>query len=121
MPAPKYTISIQSGYVLIEESPDFNLIRAELQPLLQAIEAACHKAQNRNVIIRGPKTKVKLSTMETLIFAREIAKLNLTIAITNQHDASKDFESLLEDVATNRGSPIRFFSSEEDAKDWLGV
>ncbi len=89
--------------------------------MLQAISAACSEAGCRKVLLRGSNTNVKLTTPEIFALGEEIAKLNLMIAIVQLHYASKGNMRLLENAATNRGSPIRFFDNEQDARDWLDV
>jgi hypothetical protein len=116
-----YAISIQSGYVLVEDPPDYDVVWAEQPAKLKAISTACTKAGYRKVIIRGTRANVKLTPMEIFTPGEQVAKLGLTIAIVTLHDASKEDEKLLENVATNRGSNIAFFDDEQDARGWLGV
>ena len=121
MSDPEYAISIQTGYVLVEDPPNYEVIWIEQRPKLQAISAACSEAGCRKVLLRGSNTKVKLSVPEIFLLGVEVAKLNLKIAIVQTHDASKKDEELLENASTNRGGQIRFFDKEQDARDWLGV
>ena len=121
MSDPDYAISIQPGYVLVETPPNYDVVWIEHQPMLQAISAACSEAGCRKVLLRGSNTNVKLTTPEIFELGEEIAKLNLKIAIVQFHDASQENEELLENAATNRGGPIRFFDNEQDARAWLGV
>ena len=121
MPDPEYKISIQSGYVLVEDPPDYDVVWIEQPRKLQAISAACSEAGDRKVLIRGSNINVKLREVEVFKLGEEIAKLRLIVAIVQLHDASQENEELLENVATTRGSPIRFFDNEQDARDWLGV
>ena len=69
----------------------------------------------------GPRTKVRLSPFDMLELGKQIAKLDVQMAIVEMHDASNDSVSLLKSVAFNRGSRIRFFDNVEDAKDWLEI
>ncbi len=117
----KYAISIQSGYVLVEDPPDYNVVLDEQPPKLQAMSAVCSEAGYRKVLIRGTKANVKLTTMEFFTLGKEVGKLGLMIAVVTLDDASKKSKRFLEDVATNRGSPVQFFDNDQDAKDWLGV
>ena len=119
MAESQYAISTQSGYVLVEDPPDYDVVWTEQPAKLQAISAACAKAGYRKVLIRGSKANVKLTPMEIFNFGEAVAKLGLRIAIVTSHDASIEDERFFEDVATNRGSPVRFFDNERDAKDWL--
>jgi len=121
MSDPEYEISIQPGYVLVEDPPNYDVFWNEMPPKLQAISAACSEAGYRKVILRGSNINVKLTVPEIFALGEEIAKLNLKIAIVQLHDASKGNEELLENAASNRGSPILFFNNEQDARDWLGV
>ena len=121
MSDPEYAISIQPGYVLVENPPDYDVVWIEQPPKLQAISAACSEAGYNKVLIRGSKENVKLTTWQVFALGEEIAKLKLMFAVVTQHDASKETEKLLENVATNRGLPVRFFNNEQDARDWLGV
>ena len=73
------------------------------------------------MLIRGPRTKVRLSVVEIFRFGEEIGKLNLQIAVVELHYASKEDEKFLENVVATRGSLLRFFDNEQDAKDWLGI
>jgi hypothetical protein len=47
--------------------------------------------------------------------------MQLPIAMAESHDASDEDVSFLENVVANRGEPIRFFDTEREAKDWLGI
>ena len=118
---PEYAISVQSGYVLVETPPDFNVVWIEQPPMLQAISAACSEADCKKVLLRGSNTKVKLKPMEIFELGAEIAKLHLMLAIVQSHDASKEDEDFLKNVAANRGSSIQFSDNEQDARYWLGV
>lgn len=117
----EYRFSIQPGYVLVEDPPNYDVVWIDQPPKLQAMAAACSEAGTRKVLIRGSSANVKLTTMEIFAFGEEVAKLKLKIAIVNLTDASKEDLRLFENVATNRGSPLRLFVNEQDAKDWLGV
>ena len=121
MSEPEYAISIQSGYVLVENPPDYDVFWIEQLPKLQEIAAACSEANSNKVLMRESNANVKLTVAEIFRLGEEVGKLNLKIAVVSTHDASKENERLLETAATTRGSPIRFFNKEQDAKDWLGV
>ena len=121
MSDPEYAISIQPGYVLVDDPPDYEVIWSEQPAKMQAIFAACSEAGVRKVLIRGSNTHVKLTSSQMLGFGQEIAKLHLQIAILNLSDASVEDGRFISDVATNRGSRIRFFENEQEAKDWLKV
>ncbi len=121
MSDPEYAISIQSGYVLVENPPDYDVVWIEQQPKLKAISAACSEAGNRNVLIRESNANVKLTVTQIFNLGVEVGKLQLKIAMVSTHDQSQENERLLENAATNRGSCVRFFNREQDAKDWLGV
>ena len=121
MSEPKYRISIQSGYVLVEDPPDYDVVWREQPAKLQAMSAACSEAGTRKVLIRGSRSKLKLSGAETFKLGEEVAKLSMMVAVVTQHDTSKATERFIENVATNRGVPVQFFDNEQDAKDWLGV
>ena len=121
MSDPEYEISIQSGYVLVEDPPDYDVVWIEQPSKLQAMSAACSEAGYRKVLIRGSKSNVKLTTAEFFALGEEVAKLDLMVAVVTRSDASKEMEKFLETVAANRGAPVRFFDNEQDARDWLGV
>ena len=121
MGASEYKLSIQPGYLLVERPQDYEVVRSEEPAKLMEISAACREAGCRKVLITGPRTKVRLSVVEIFNLGEEIAKLNLLIAVVEVHDASKEDEKFLENVVATRGSPLRFFDNEQDAKDWLGI
>lgn len=121
MSVPKYTISIQTGYVLVEDPPNYDVVWSEQPAKLKAIAAACSEADCKKVLIRGSNANVKLTKMEFFKLGEEVAKLQVKVAIFTLTDASKDDERFFENVALNRGSNIQFFNNEQDAKDWLGV
>ena len=121
MSDPEYAISIQPGYVLVENPPNYDVVWIEQPPKLQAISAACSEAGYRKVLIRESNANVKLTTMQIFALGKEIGKLFLKIAIVSTHDTSRENERLLENAASSRGSPVRFFNKDQDAKDWLGI
>ena len=59
--------------------------------------------------------------MEFYAFGEAVGKLNLKIAVVSRIDGSIEDAKLFENVATNRGSQMRHFDTEQDAKDWLDV
>jgi hypothetical protein len=117
----KHTISLQSGYVLVEEPASFEVIWEEQKTRLHEIVAACSEANTNKVLILGSETKVHLSVTELLLLAREIAKLDLHVALVINTDLSSELESFFEDIASNRGSPMQFFKHENDARGWLNI
>ena len=116
-----YKISIQSGYVQVERPDDFKIIMEELDAFHSDMAAACKESGYNKVLILGEKVEVKLSFTEIFKVGEAIAKLDLKIAVVEDHDAPRDHTKFLEDVTVNRGSQIRFFNNASDAKDWLGV
>ncbi len=121
MSDPENAISIQPGYVLVENPPDYDVVWIEQPPKLQAISAACSEADFNKVLMRESNANVKLTVAEIFKLGKEVGKLELRIAIVSTHDTSQENERLLENAATSRGSPVRFFNKEQDAKDCLGV
>lgn len=121
MDNPESQMSIQSGYVLVERPQDFKVSWSEQPAELARISALCKKAGCRNVLVRGPRTRVRLSEMDIFRLGEAISKLGLMIAVVEIHDASKQDVQFLTNVVTNRGRPIQFFDNEQDAKVWLGV
>ncbi len=117
----EHKISIQSGYVLVERSWNYEVVWSEQQAFLMEISAFCEAASCRKVLILGPSTKVSLAGMEIFDLGQEISKLRLRIAVVELHDASHGDVEFLKNVASNRGGPIRFFDNEQQAKDWLGI
>ena len=121
MSEPNYVISIQPGYVLVEDPPDYDLIWSEQPRKLQVIAAACSEAGTRKVLIRGTTVNVKMTPIEFFAFGEAVGKLGLNVAVVTQIDAPKEDSRLFENVAANRGSQMRLFDNEQDARDWLGV
>ena len=121
MPDPKYKISNQSGYVLVEDPPDYDVVLNEQPAKLWAISAACYEADCWKVLIRGSKASVKLTNKQISARGEAVGNLNLHIAVVTSHDASQDQQELLENTASDLGSTIQFFDKEQDAKDWLDV
>ena len=116
-----YKISIQSEYVLVERPRDYEVVLNEQPAMLMELSSVCEEAACRKVLILGPRTKVSLSELDIYDLGKEIAKLNLKIAVAESHDASKEDVKFLETVVWNRGGPIKFFDSEMEAKYWLGM
>ena len=114
-----FKLSIHSGYVLVERPQGYEVSLNEQPEMLMDISAFCKEADCQNVLIRGPQTSVKLSPLDIRELGKEIAKLNLRIAVAESHDASDEDVKFLEDVVWNRGHPIKFFNSELEAKYWL--
>lgn len=121
MTDPDYTISLQAGYVLVEDPPVYEVVLSEQLPKFKAISEVCAKVKCNKVLVRGETTKVRLTTVEMMDLGKEIARLGLRIAFVLTHDASQDNERFIIDVASAYGSPIQFFAHEEEAKAWLEV
>ena len=117
----EHKISIQPGYVLVERSQDYKVVWSEQPERLMEISAACKEAGCQKVLILGPRTNVRLSVSEIFDLGKELANLDLQVAVVELHDESNENVKLLENVTFNRGGSIQFFDNEQDAKDWLGV
>jgi hypothetical protein len=116
-----HIISIKSGYVLVEEPANFEVIWKKQKSRLREISAACLEGNTKKVLVIGTATKVHLSMTELLMLAREISKLELKAALVVSNDISSEMKPLFEEISTNRGSPIQFFEKEKDARAWLEV
>ena len=116
-----YKISIQPGYVLIERPLGYEVVLSEQAAMLKEVSTFCKEAGCTKVLVLGPKTKVSLTVADIYGFGIEAAKLRLQVAVVESHDASKGDVSFLETVMWNRGSSIRFFDTEQEAKDWLAI
>ncbi len=112
-------MSIEPDYVLVERPEGFDVVADEQPAMLMEISAFCKAAARQKVFIFGPKTNVNLSQFDILDLGKEIAGLNLRIAVVESHDASSEDVNFLETVALNRGGSIRFFDSREEAEGWL--
>jgi len=115
------TISIRPDHILVERPPGYEIVHSDQPKALLELSAACNEADCKKVLVVGPRTRVSLSAFDILELGKEIAKLDIRMAIAELHDASTDAVSLLKVVALNRGSKIRFFDNVKDAKDWLEV
>ncbi len=115
------TISIQPGYVLVERPLDYEVVWNEQPARLMEISAFCKQAGFRKVLVLGPRTRVRLSTLDIFNLGEQLAKLGVQVAVVESHDASSEDVTFLENVATNRGGPIQFFDDQRDAKNWLGI
>ena len=116
---PDYKISYRSDHVLVERSPGYKVVLDKMPAFLRDLSTFCDEAGCRKVLLLGTKTDVDLSTLDIYDLGEQIARLRLQIAIVESHDASDDDEQFLETVVFNRGGPLQFFASEQDAKDWL--
>ena len=121
MENPEQKISIRPDHILVERPPDYEVVLSEQSRSLLELSAACKETGCEKVLIVGPRTRVRLSPFDMLELGKQIAKLNVQMAIVEMHDASNDSMSLLKSVAFNRGSRIRFFDNVEDAKGWLEI
>lgn len=119
MDSPDYKLSLRSGYVLVERSPDYQVVSSKMPAFLSEVSAFCREARCGKVLLVGSGTHVNLSTLDLYDLGEQIAGLHLQIAIVESHDASEDDETFLETVVFNRGGPLQFFGNREDAKDWL--
>ena len=114
-----YNISIQSNFVLVERSRNYEVTLNEQPAMRTELSSVCKEADCQNALILGPRTKVNLSTFDILDLGKQIAKLGLRIAIAESHDASSEDVKFMEKAVWNRGGYIRFFDSEMEAKYWL--
>ena len=114
-------ISRHDGYILVERSPDYEVVLADQPKALEEIAAECEDAGSRKVLLLGNGTKVRLSLMDVFELGQKIAAKNLQIAVVESHDASTASVEFLESVATIRGGPIRFFDDEKEAREWLEI
>ena len=116
-----HKMSIHPDYVLVERPEDFEIVPDEQPAMLMEISAFCKAAARQKVLVVGPRTKVNLTRFDILDLGKEIADLNLRIAVVESHDASDEDVEFLETAAINRGGSIRFFENQQDAEDWLAI
>ena len=116
-----YKMAIQPGFVLVERPQGYEVALNEQPAMLMELSAFCKAVARRKVLILGSKTKVNLSELDVLDLGKEIAKLNLQIAVVESHDASIGEVSLLQNVVLNRGGSIRFFDTQKEAIAWLRI
>ena len=90
----------------------------EQSKALLELAALCNTTGCNKVLVVGPRTYMKLSAFDILEMGREIAKLQLQMAIAEIHDASNDAVDLLESVASNHGGAVHFFDNTQDAREW---
>lgn len=69
----------------------------------------------------GKGTRVDLNALDIYELGEIIARHHLQIALVENHDAAEEDVSFLQYVSGNRGCPLRFFDTEEEAQKWLGV
>ena len=118
---PEYLITHQTGYILVEDPPNYSVVWSDLPSKIEAVSTACEEANCRKVLIRGTTVKMHLTTRELFELGNAIAKLRLQIAIVNTSGVLKEDKALLEEVAANDNSTLRFFDDEDSALDWLCV
>jgi len=121
MSKSEQTLSIKSGYILVERPPGYEVVLTEQSARLMEILALCKQADCRKVLVLGQNTDVRLLTVDIFDLGVQIAELGLQIAVVESHDAPDKDVKFLENVVANRGDPIQFFDNTKDAKDWLGV
>ena len=116
-----YKMSIRPGYVLVERPAGFEVVPNEQPAMLSELSSFCKAAAREKVLILGSKTKVSLSQFDILDLGKEIAEVNLQIAVVESHNASDEDVDFLETVALNRGGSIRFFDNQKEAEGWLRI
>ena len=121
MASSEQTLSIKRGYVVVVRPKAYEVTVNNQVARLSEISAVCKEAGCRKVLVLGPQTKVRLSTMDLFALGAKVAQLGLRVAVVESHDATSEDVRFLENVATNRGSPMQFFDNEQDAKNWLEV
>jgi hypothetical protein len=114
-----YKLSIQPDHLLVERPPGYQVVLNQQLAMLAELSAVAKEAGRRNVLVLGTDTDVQLSVRDIYTFAEEAAKLRLRVAVVESHDASTRDVNFLENVMWNRGGSIRFFDSEDAARDWL--
>lgn len=114
-------ITVCSDYIRIDRPAGYEVELIDATDYVDKLASACDDAGVRNVLIVGPKTNVRLSTMDLLELGGLIAAAHLKIAMVERHDAPVRDVEFLENVAWNRGGLIEFFDDEASALEWLGV
>ena len=116
-----YTVSVLEDHVLVEREEDTTVVMSDQAVMIEEVLATCRQSGQKNVLVTGASIKVELSTVDLLQLGTEVANSRLRIAVVEEHDASPEDVSFLENVAWNRGGLIRFFDNEAAAKDWLDI
>lgn len=114
-----YAIHVEPGCVIVNEAPNYVVRWPDQKEMLAETVEACQQAQTSRVLILGSTTRVEMSQLELFEMAKEVARLQLTVAIVSQHDATETDAQFFGNVASNRGAPVAFFESESDARTWL--
>ncbi len=114
-------ITRRQGYMIVDRPARYTVKPDYEIRLYEQLVDACRQAHCKNVLMRGPDTRVNLSTMEVLDLGAHIADTRLNVAVAETHNASQDDVEFLQNVVWNRGGALRFFDSEREALHWLGV
>lgn len=122
MKKPEYDISIQAGYVLVEDPPNYVVVREDIPAKLAAISGKCSEAGVNKVLVRTESANIRLGVTGLFYTGVDIATSRLKVAfVVTSHDATVDDEAFMETVVCNRGGSVQFFQSESEAIDWLDV
>lgn len=117
----KHTLSVKSGYVLVNHPVGYEIDRRASRWRLTEVSALCKMAGCRKVLVVGPRFNSGLSTLDLFNLGERITELGLQVAVVPLRHASTADVRFLEAVTLNRGCPMRFFASEQEAKAWLEV
>lgn len=114
-------MSLQPGYVLVERPLGYEVSLDSHSAEIQRLADFCSDSDRKKVLITGRDTKVNLEPMDLYDLCREVAQHHLQIAMVEIHNASEEDVFFFQNVSNNRGGPLNFFDTEEEAKEWLGV
>ena len=83
----------------------------------------CDKYECRKLLIEAPKFDSRLDTMTAFDAGRDLAAMNpgIQIAFYLGDFEPDDVSSFFQTVAQNRSVNVEFFSSINDAREWLAV
>lgn len=121
MTTSDYRISVLEDHIFVERAAGARVVAAEQAVMIHDIMDTCRQSGCKNVLLTGARVKIDMSTLDLLQLGNEVANSRLRIAVVEEHDASAEDTSFLENVAWNRGGLIRFFDNLDAARRWLGI
>ena len=118
-----FTLDFRGTYIHVQHAPDYVITPEGMNRLYQALAKACRHYRCNLVFAEGASISRQLNMAEAFESGTQIAWYiaGLTMACVLEGYKKDELTEFFITVARNRGARVDFFSTREEAFQWLGI
>lgn len=119
-----FTLDFDDDYIRVRRPDDYEIMPESQRQLWAEIGEACRKYKCRRVLAESPTPPLRnMNRLDAFKSAGQAAKASggLRVALCFQDYQADDTTEFFITSAYNRGVRIEFFTSRDEALEWLGA